>query len=40
MTFAWRRKTEDHHSTLPLRMRGTLTQFVGLGEDSTSLTAT
>jgi hypothetical protein len=39
MTFAWRRKTEDHHTTLPLRMRGTLTQFVGLGEDSTSLTA-
>jgi len=39
MTFSWRRKTEDHHSTLPLRMRGTLTQFVGLGEDSTSLTA-
>jgi len=39
MTFAWRRKTDDHHSTLPLRMRGTLTQFVGLGEDSTSLTA-
>ena len=39
MTFAWRRKTEDHHATLPLRMRGTLTQFIGLGEDSTSLTA-
>ena len=39
ITFAWRRKTEDHHATLPLRMRGTLTQFVGLGEDSTSLTA-
>jgi hypothetical protein len=39
MTFAWRRKTEDHHTTLPLRMRGTLTQFVGLGEDSTFLTA-
>ncbi len=39
ITFAWRRKTEDHHSTLPLRMRGTLTQFVGLGEDSTSLAA-
>ena len=39
VTFAWRRKTEDHHSTLPLRMRGTLTEFVGLGEDSTSLTA-
>jgi hypothetical protein len=39
MTFTWRRKVEDHHVTLPLRMRGTLTQFVGLGEDSTSLTA-
>jgi hypothetical protein len=39
IVFAWRRKTEDHHSTLPLRLRGTLTQFVGLGEDSTSLSA-
>jgi hypothetical protein len=39
MTFAWRRKVEDHHVTLPLRMRGTMTQFVGLGEDSTSLNA-
>ncbi|PYU03000.1 MAG: hypothetical protein DMG34_14475 [Acidobacteria bacterium] len=39
MVFAWRRKTEEHHSTLPLRMHGTLTQFVGLGEDSTSLNA-
>jgi hypothetical protein len=39
VTFAWRRKVEDHHVTLPLRMRGTMTQFVGLGEDSTSLTA-
>jgi len=39
MTFTWRRKIEDHHSTLPLRMRGTLTQFIGLGEDSTSLAA-
>jgi len=39
MVFAWRRKTEEHHSTLPLRMHGTLTQFVGLGEDSTSLSA-
>lgn len=39
IVFAWRRKTEDHHSTLPLRLRGTLTQFVGLGEDSTSVSA-
>jgi hypothetical protein len=39
MVFAWRRKIEEHHSTLPLRMRGKLTQFVGIGEDSTSLSA-
>ncbi|HUL34059.1 MAG TPA: hypothetical protein VL128_09265 [Candidatus Eisenbacteria bacterium] len=37
MTFVWRRKVENYHASLPLRMRGTLTQFVGLGEDSTSL---
>src|SRR6266852_105932 len=40
IVFAWRRKnTEVQHSTLPLRFRGTMTQFVGLGEDSTSLSA-
>jgi hypothetical protein len=39
IVFAWRRKVEEHHVTLPLRMRGTLTQFVGLGEDSTSVSA-
>src|SRR5215471_8375904 len=39
MTFTWRRKIEDHHTTLPLRMRGALTQLIGLGEDSTSLAA-
>jgi len=39
LTFAWRRKTEDHRATLPLRMRGTLTQLLGLGEDSTSVSA-
>jgi hypothetical protein len=39
MVFAWRRKIEEHHATLPLRMRGKLTQFVGIGEDSTSLSA-
>jgi hypothetical protein len=39
MTFAWRRKIEDHHTMLPLRVRGTLTEFVGLAEDATSLTA-
>ena len=39
MVFAWRRKTEEHHVTVPLRQHGALTQFVGLGEDSTSLSA-
>jgi hypothetical protein len=39
MVFSWRRKIEEHHNTLPLRMHGALTQFVGLGEDSTSISA-
>lgn len=39
LTFTWRRKTEDHRSTLPLRMRGTFTELVSLGEDSAALSA-
>jgi len=39
MVFTWRRKVEEHQSELPLRQHGTLTQFLGLGEDSTSLSA-
>src|SRR5579864_2146736 len=39
LTFTWRRKTEDHHVELPLRMRGSLTQLTSLAEDSTSLYA-
>ena len=39
LTFNWRRKTEDHRSTQPLRMRGTLTELVSLGEDATSISA-
>jgi hypothetical protein len=39
LTFTWRRKTEDHRATQPLRMRGSLTQLLGLGEDSTSINA-
>jgi hypothetical protein len=39
MTFTWRRKIDDHHITLPLRARGSITQLVGLGEDATSLYA-
>lgn len=39
LTFTWRRKTEDHHVELPLRLRGSPTQFTNLGEDSTSIHA-
>jgi len=39
LTFSWRRKTEDHRSSQPLRIRGTLTELVSLGEDSTSISA-
>jgi hypothetical protein len=39
LTFSWRRKTEDHRTTQPLRLRGSLTELAGLGEDSTSLMA-
>src|SRR5437660_4190215 len=36
LTLTWRKKTEDHHIELPLRMRGSLTQLTSLGEDSTA----
>lgn len=39
LTFTWRKKTEDHHVDLPLRMRGSLTQLTSLAEDATSLYA-
>lgn len=39
LMFAWRRKTDDHRNSQPLRMRGSLTEVVGLGEDSTSVNA-
>src|SRR5262249_24568887 len=39
LSFTWRKKTEDHHVELPLRMRGSLTQLTSLAEDSTSLYA-
>jgi hypothetical protein len=39
LTFAWKRKVEDQRATQPLRLRGVLTQLVGLGEDNTQLTA-
>jgi hypothetical protein len=39
LTFTWRKKTEDHHVDLPLRLRGSLTQLTSLAEDSASLYA-
>jgi hypothetical protein len=39
LTLTWRKKTEDHHVELPLRMRGSLTQLTSLGEDATSIYA-
>jgi hypothetical protein len=39
LVFSWWRKTDDHRSNQPLRLRGSLTQVVGLGEDTTSIQA-
>src|SRR6266481_8416337 len=39
IVFSWRRKIEERHNALPLRMHGGLTQFIGLGEESTSVSA-
>ena len=39
LAFIWRRKTEDHRATQPLRLRGSLTELLGLGEDATSINA-
>ena len=39
LTFNWKRKTDDHRSTQALRLRGSLTELAGLGEDSTTIAA-
>jgi hypothetical protein len=39
LVFTWRHRKDDPHIELPLRMRGSLIQLFGLGEDSTSLAA-
>jgi hypothetical protein len=39
LTFTWRKRTQDHHVELPLRLRGSLTQLTSLAEDSTSIYA-
>ena len=35
LTFAWRRRVDDVRANQPLRLRGSITQLVGLGEDAT-----
>lgn len=39
LSFTWRKKTEDRHVELPLRMRGSLTQLTSLGEESAAVSA-
>ena len=39
LTFAWKRKVEDQRATQPLRLRGLLSQLIGLGEDTTQFNA-
>ena len=39
LTFAWRRKVDDVRANQPLRLRGVITQLVGLGEDGTQINA-
>jgi len=39
LTFAWRKKIEERRVELPARLRTSLTQLFGLGEDATSLNA-
>lgn len=39
LTFAWRRRVDDQRASQALRLRATLTQLVGLGEDATQVNA-
>jgi len=39
LRLTWRQKMEDHHASQPLRFRGALTELLGLGEDSTAVSA-
>ena len=39
LTFAWRRRVDDVRASQPLRLRGSITQLVGLGEDATQINA-
>lgn len=39
LTFAWRRKIDDERAKQPLRLRGSVAQLLGLGEDVTQVNA-
>src|SRR5215469_14145701 len=39
LTFTWRQRTEDHRTTQPLRLRGSLNELVSLSEESTTIYA-
>jgi len=39
LTFTWRRRVDERRAEQPLRLRGSITHLVGLGEDATQLTA-
>ena len=39
LTFAWRRRVDDVRANQPLRLRGSITQLIGLGEDATQINA-
>ncbi|HXC88126.1 MAG TPA: hypothetical protein VNU23_10075 [Candidatus Cybelea sp.] len=39
LVFTWKRKTEDHRSSQALRLRGSLTELTGLGEDTATIVA-
>jgi len=39
LVFTWRKRVEERREELPLRMRGSLTQLLSLGEDSNSVSA-
>lgn len=39
LVFTWRRKVEERRVELPLRFKGSITEILGLGEDSSSINA-
>ncbi|HLE61664.1 MAG TPA: hypothetical protein VI750_00930, partial [Pyrinomonadaceae bacterium] len=39
LTFAWRRRIDDQRASQPLRLRGSVIELVGLGEETTQINA-